>query len=432
MNKLTKGIALFILSISLGVNAQEAATGTPVSQYPVLTNKLKKSEASLENPKKTASAKYWLSRAELMMDIFEVNIQHLGVGMAQLNMQIFFGAPKEKKTETKDDKSYEIHIHEKVTITYLDGLVYKYEETNKIHPEPLPFATEALKTATEKDVEGKSTKKIKEAYTRLQALFVREGVEKYQVEDYTAAYNNFVNSVNINLMEMNSAVIDTSVIYNAGTAASKAQLNPESIKYYELARSYNYPEPNLYMYLKNKYWEEADTAKGVDILKDGFEKYPGNSEIVIQLINYYLTNNQASEALEYLKIAQEKDPINISLIFAEGTLYDKQGEVEKTIATYKRCTELDPKFYDGYFNIGVVYYNYAQKLYDEANDIKNNTEYNAHVKLGDETLAKTIEPMKKCLELNPGDKDVIDVLKSVYYRLKMTEEYEAVKEQLKE
>lgn len=433
MIKLTQLVALALLMVtaSLSLNAQDASTsGTPTSQYPILTNKLKKSEKDLNNPKKTSSPKYWLGRSGLMMDIFEVNLQQLAKGAQEFNMNLMFGQPKETKTENKEGKTYTINVYEKVTITFLDGVVDSYEETEKIYDKPLPEAMKSLKKVEELDSDKKLTKKIKDAYSRLKKDFERQGIESYMAEDFKEAFNSFKSSVEINLMDMNNSVIDTTIIFNTGMTASKAGLDQESIKYYELAKSYNYPEPALYVYLKNKYYAIEDTAKGIETLKEGFEKFPGSNDIVIELINYYLMNNQADEALDYIKIAQEKDPGNISLIFAEGTLYDKKGDYEKAIETYKKTTELQPDFFNGYFNLGVVYYNRAQKLYEEASGIRDNTKYEAAIKEADEILAESIPSMEKCHELKPEDTAVLDVLKSVYYRLKMTDKYNDIKEKL--
>ncbi len=431
MNKLTRLVALLFLTITVGVKAQEG-TGTPASQYPLLQNKLEKSEKDINNPKKSGNPKFWLSRADLMMDIFDVNLQHLGKGAQATNMRLMFGEPKEKKAQTKDGKSYEIHVHENVTITYLDGVVDSYEETNKLHSDPLPVALEALMSAEELDSDKKLTKKIKVGYDRLKPLFERRGLEAYIKEDYKSAFNSFKSAVDMNLMDINSSVIDTVMIFNAGMTASKAGMDQESIKYYELARTYNYDEPSLYIYLKNKYFTVSDTIKGVEVLRDGFEKFPGSNEIVIELINYYLINDQADEALEYIRIGQEKDPSNVSLVFAEGTLYDKKGEFEKAIEVYKKCTEIQPEFFNGYYNLGVVYYNMAQKVYDNASNIRDDNEYKAEMKKGDETLVKAIAPMEKCHELNPAEVNVLEVLKSIYYRLKMDDKYADVQRKLGE
>ena len=428
MNKLTTFISLFLFAGFIGVNAQESAA-TAASSYPLLENKLEKSDKDLENPKKNVSAKYWVSRASVMMDAYDVNLQHLMKGQQQFLILHQFGEPKEKRTERKDGQSYEVHVHERVTVTYLGGVVDSYEETNPLYDNPLIVAKEALEKAEEYNVDGKQTKKIKPAYARLAELFKRQAIEVFGKEEFKQAFENFENCVEIGQKPIMEGMVDTTAIFNTGMAASRANLDDESIKYYEMALSYNYPEPSLYIFLKNKYFAKGDTVKGLELLITGFDNFPDEQDIVVELINFYLLGGKGDEALNYIQIAQDKDPENVSLIFAEATLYDKQGDVEKAIATYQKCIDINPEYFNAYYNLGVVHYNNAQKLFDESNDASDDT-YKQLIEQGNEELKKSIPLMKKCHELMPEDVSVLETLKSIYYRLKMDAEYEEIKAKL--
>jgi tetratricopeptide (TPR) repeat protein len=221
-------------------------------------------------------------------------------------------------------------------------------------------------------------------------------------------------------------VIDTIALYNAGLAAFNGKKIEDAIKYFELARKYNHPEPNLYVFLEQGYLATGDTAKGITILQEGFKRFPDSQPVQIELINYFLNKGEAEKALNYLKVAQQNDPKNMSFIFAEGTLYDKMGETEKAVETYKRCIEIDPNYYDAYYNIGVVYYNKAVKLYEEANSITDQKQYEAAKEVADGELAKSVPYMEKAHEINPAEQTTMQTLKTLYYRLQMTDKYNAI------
>jgi tetratricopeptide (TPR) repeat protein len=224
--------------------------------------------------------------------------------------------------------------------------------------------------------------------------------------------------------------IDTMMLYYTGMAASRADLLDESIKYYELAREVNCPEPDLYVFLKQKYFMKGDTAKGVEILEDGFKKDPDNQSILIELINYYLTNNRGEEALEYLQIAQKDDPTNLSFIFAEATLYDKLGETDKALETYNRCIEIDPDYFNAYYNIGVMYYNNAVEMYKAADEIGTPKEYGEATDAADVVLAKALPFMEEANRIDPEEVSTLETLKTLYYRMGMIDKYEEVKAKL--
>lgn len=428
MNRLTSLILVFLLAGTIGVKAQTETAGTPAASYGLLENKLEKTDKDKENPKKNVTAKYWLSRADVMMDAYEINYKNLRLGGSELEMQLMFGNPTEKLSEVVEGVEQITNVHERVNITYVNGAVSDFEETKPLHENALVEAKAALAKAVELDTENKLKKKLGPAHERLIQLFVREGVVAFGENDFAGAFANFEDAVALrDVKVLEGTAVDTLVMYNAGMAAARAEMNEESVKYYELARSHNYPVPELYVNLKKSYTAMGDTAKGVELLTKGFELYPGNQTIVIELINYYLTADKGEEALNYINIALEGDSENTSLIFAKGVLFDKQGEYEKAVATYESAIAIDAEFFNGYYNLGISHFNKAQKLYDEAGKAKDDAEYDALIAKGDETLKLAIPNMQKCYELDPTETTSMETLKNIYYRLKMMDKYEEAK-----
>ena len=97
MNKITYIIVTMLLVIGTGVYAQETNSGTPDANYSIYKNKLKKSDANLEVEKKTTTAKYWLSRGQLMLDIFNLHRDFLRPGTQPINVTLIYNQPKDKK-----------------------------------------------------------------------------------------------------------------------------------------------------------------------------------------------------------------------------------------------------------------------------------------------------------------------------------------------
>ena len=170
----------------------------------------------------------------------------------------------------------------------------------------------------------------------------------------------------------------------------------------------------------------GDTAAGVQVINDGFNKYPNNQSIMIELINYYLVSNQSDEALRLLSVAKANDPKNVSYTFAEGTLYDKMGNFEEAEKAYKTCIEMQPDFYNGYYNLGVIYFNKAVKIYEDASRISDNTEFEKLQAQGDDMLKQAIPYMQKASQIDPTDRFSLETLKTIFYRLKMNQEYQDV------
>ena len=66
--------------------------------------------------KKNIKPKFWIQRAELLMDCYDVNRQYLYVGAQSIQIKLIFGEPKEKKTFQKEGGNYEQYIYDRVIL----------------------------------------------------------------------------------------------------------------------------------------------------------------------------------------------------------------------------------------------------------------------------------------------------------------------------
>lgn len=426
MNKLSYFIAALFLSISVGVSAQDASTtGTAESNYAILKNKIEKSDEQKTDEKKNTTSKFWLKRAEIMHDIFNLHRQFLQPGVPEVTVIIFYPNPKERKEWTEGSSTYKELIYDMITITLKDGTVEKWEDTKPLYENPLPDGLESLEKTEELDVENKLAKKIIEGYQNLKMDFDRLAREEYFAENYKGAYEAFAVVDQIAEKEiMKDEPVDTLrpvILFYTGLAASKAGLPNECIKYYEKSIDAGYEDSDIYVYLSFKYREIGDTVKGIQVLQNAHEKYPENQSILIELINYYLLSGQSEEALHFLNLAKEKDPGNKSFIFAEATLYEGMKDLAKARELYEKCISIDSEYFDAYYNIGVTYFNEAVELYkksDNATGLSMEENDKIMAEAG-KVLEKAKPYMEKAHELKPKEVIPIETLRTIYRRLKM-------------
>ena len=404
----------------------------PIINYNILENKFKKSNAAIEDHKKNTKAKTWITRGELMMERFAVNLQYIRMGMPVSEAKLFFREPDEIKQTQDGADTIEEYVYKRINLTFKNGTLDDWVETGKIHENPLPEAKKSFEKVIELDTEGKFSEDLKEKLNLLKIQFESEAVYTYNKDNFEGAYFNFGKILEINEIELMGGVIDTVIFYNSARVASELEKFEDAIELFEVARGYDYNNPFLYIFLNNCYNITGDTASGVEVLKDGFRTFPENQSILIELINYYLLTGIADEALEYLAIAKEDDPENISFYFAEGTLYDKLERFDDAKRSYEYCLELDENYFNAYYNLGVLYYNYAVKLYDEANKINDIQEYNKAKAVADEEIVKALPYIEKAHEINPDDLESLKTLKTLYYRLGKDVEYDVVVIKLKE
>lgn len=428
-----KRISLFVSALMLltgSLFAQDAASGGSALNYSGLENKLKKSDADIQDPKKNIKAKTWTSRAALLVDIYNVNNDVIRKGMDVASVKLFYKEPKEIQSSQDGPDKVDIYVYDRVNLTFRNGLLDSWKETVSITEDPLGKAITAVNEAVKVNGDGKADKDIVEVVKSLKTAIETDAVAQYEKKEFKASHDNFVKLLDMNNIPQLKGQVDTVYMYYAGRAALEAADYPEAVKMFDLAAANKYEDPFLYVFRKQAYFGAGDTAKGVAVIDEGFNKYPDNSSIMIELINYYLVTSQGDAALKLLGKAKAADPSNVSYTFAEGTLYDKMGDFPNAEKSYKTCLDMNPKFFDAAYNLGVLYFNNAVKIYEEASKISDNTEFEKKQKQGDDMLMNAVPYMEKAHELDPTDRSSLETLKTVFYRLKMDDKYQEVVKQI--
>lgn len=438
-----KRISVFLVALVLfaGFNAKSQTTtgGTSVLDYTGLTKKIQKSDEDLLNEKKNTKAKTYTSRAQVFLDVYNIYNDILDRGMDQMSAKIFLKEPREIQTSQIGSDKVEVYVYERVDLKFINGRLDSWTDKNPIHPTPLVEAKKALDKAIELNSDGKADADVKKTAQNLKSAYQNEAIVKYETKEYNASYNNFMNMLEINKLPVMKNAVDTVIIYFAGRAALDDKNYGEAVRLLDQAAAYNYRDTLLPIFRKQAYFGKGDTAKGVEVIKEGFQKYPDEQAIMIEMINYYLDANEGDEALKLIAKAKEGDPNNPSYMFTEGTLYDKMGKYDEAVAAYKECIAKNPDYYFAHYNLGVLFYNRAVKIYEEASHISDNAKFEAKQAEGDEAVKLAIPYMEKVASIDGDDpanydtkKSALETLRTIYYRLKMDDKRQEVIEKLKE
>lgn len=178
----------------------------------------------------------------------------------------------------------------------------------------------------------------------------------------------------------------------------------------------SYQDPQIYAYMSEIYQEEGNTDKALAIIKEGREYFDTDVDLIIFELNFYLGAEDFVKAEELLKLAVKEDPNNEKLFFALGTSYDNLGEFEKAQDAYKEAVSIDPNFYDANYNLGIMFYNKAGELLKKANDTRDYKKADVIKNNAESIMFKSLPYIETCYRLQPDDKNILIVLKELYYR----------------
>ena len=296
---------------------------------------------------------------------------------------------------------------------------------------------ESYKKALELDTKDKISNGIKLSLINLiNNGLTQQAIDAFKVENYKKALSSFeqiLDIQNMNIMKADDPnAIDTVIVFNAGLAAFNAGNFDKAIKYYKESVDLGYNGAPGYTYLSSAYMAKKDTIGALNILKEGFEKYPGDQTVLEGMIQVYLDLKKTDEAMKYLQMAIEKDPNAARYRFAQGRLYEDMGEEDKAIETYDKCLELDPDFFNALYNLGALYYNKGVEQFNIARDVppNENAKYEAEMKKADAWFEKSLPYMEKCNALEPDDRGTLESLKNLYYRMQKMDKYNEILKKL--
>lgn len=328
--------------------------------------------------------------------------------------------------ETKDQPNtwfVKAQILQKIAVSPDSVLKKSFENAPK-------EAFETYKKVNEVDVKKKFDKKVNMQMEELARGAAVYGSEAYGVQNYAKALEMFELFLEIYKNPVFNNFVDTSMIFNCGIAANNAKNYDKAIEYFKKAADYKYNGGVTFSLLKSAYLSKGDSAQALVVLKQGFELFPNDLTLIVDLVNYYLVGGQAQEALNYLNMAKQKDPNNTSFYFAEGTLYEKINDIDKAVAAYLKASEIDPKNFNAYYNLGVVYYNNAVKIFDKASSEKDDAKYNELNNQGNEELKKSIPWLEKAHSIDPKEETCAKTLKGLYFRMQMTDKLNAINQEM--
>ena len=284
--------------------------------------------------------------------------------------------------------------------------------------------------------------KLIEFYNSYALLYA--GQEAYTNNDFSVAYDMYMAQVNIpqsaviqaNPKEAAKFVMDTTYyqnLYYAARFAYEAKRYTESLAAFEMMNSdhalknAHYNEvisSNMYVY--QIYIDQNDSTKAVEYLQECINKFPEESWFMQNLINIYINSGKVDQALEMLDLAINREPNVAQYHMTKASVIAVVlGKYEESFACYEKAIQLDPTNAAFYHAYGIAYSDYAIKINNDAAYLADK-EYKAEKARSDEFLKKALPYCQKAYELEPDNFEYKRNLRSIYYRLGMNAEYEAL------
>lgn len=291
-------------------------------------------------------------------------------------------------------------------------------------------ALEAVKNSFETDAKGTTKKKDLVTLNFLKVSKYNGGIKQFQDKKYEESYKTFKETLDLNdfMNKVNKdAVVDTPSILMLAYSAQNANKIDEAIANYEKLIGLNYDDVNIYQSLSALYASQEKGEKAKEVIEKGKKRYPESNAFLIGEINYLLKEGDTKAAIDKMNeaVSNEAHAENASLYFALGTSYEKieeAGMKEKAAEYYQKAIDIDPKYFDAYYNLGALYYNKAAEALKKANAIEgfSSAEQKKFKELETESVTyfkKALPSFEKGYELKNTDINTVIALKEIYANL---------------
>jgi tetratricopeptide (TPR) repeat protein len=313
-------------------------------------------------------------------------------------------------------------------------------------PDAINIAYDAYIKARELDTKEEFKTDIAVRLSAIEGEYFNEGITFFQQDKFDDAMPFFEKAI---LISKENHTIDTVANYALALClGKKAELDKayldKAIEQYQYLVDIKMKAVDVYTSLATFYKDKGNLEKGSEIINLGKTIFPGNTDLVITEANMYISTNNHAKAVSSLMIAKEKEPKNVSVLYAIGVTYDllkndatlpddKRLEYfNAAIAGYKETLAVDPNYFDALFNLGAIYYNKGGEVINEANKLPINetAKYDKMLAEGNNYLNLALPYLEQCQTLQPQDKATLVSLKEIYTRLNMTEKLKAINDTL--
>ena len=410
---------LFVLALAASVQVVSAQTEKNIADA---RKAIENAEQATQNPKKASNVQTWMNLGKAYMSAYDAPAGNAIVGMdSKLMAGIKTVAPD--STVTVAGGQYIKKTFPTANL-YVNGneVIEIIEKTKEVVPDPLAKAVEAYAKAASLDPDGKKSKDIEKALNEIAEDYNNDAIVAYTFEDFAASSRYFAGAVNARGTAPLSQ-IDTMACYNAGLTSLLDGRPDDAKPWFEKCKDLGYyGGGEVYNKLSEIAAAKGDKEASVAYLQEGFEKFPNSQSILVGLINYYMTAGDQSEKLfELLQAARQNDPNNVSIVRAQGQVYEKMGKIDEAVAAYRECSTIDPNYADGFIGEGLLYYNLADKIAEQAQNELNDKKYESLLAKLKESLRNSLPAFQKAYEIctDPAQKvGVGRYIKDIAFRLR--------------
>lgn len=316
----------------------------------------------------------------------------------------------------------------------LRGRIYLSIANNPLLMRDYPNAAELSKESFERalriDPSDKNLIMLRQNIRDLAGIFYDRGANLYEEAAYTQAVEAFETSLSVSMLE--SEYDTANLAFNIALCAFNASMYEKAIEYAGVVINSTAANPSIYAIQAESYFQSGKKDEAVNAMNAALARFPEDKSVYTSASSVFLRIGLNEKAGEVLNTALEKWGDDATFQRFIGMAYENTQQYEQAEAAFKKSLEIDPGYFDAVFSLASFYVEKGKRIENEANDVpfEENDKYERLKEEARQVFEQSIPYLQQIVEKDPGNLNVLMVLRDVYVQLGKTEEANALREKI--
>ncbi|MEO9533208.1 MAG: tetratricopeptide repeat protein [Crocinitomicaceae bacterium] len=313
------------------------------------------------------------------------------------------------------------------------SLVNQTEEDRLNAIDPAKAKTDglaALKRSIEVDTKERYSDDVKQFAGMSRDQSFQMGLKMYEEKKWDEASQMILMAADFGDV---LGISDSSYYYYGGIAAYNGEKWADAESAFTKTAEWGY-EPGVSVYYLSQAMQKQERLEDAEkMIKKYVQKYPGNKEILIEMVNIYIDTDRKEQAVEALNEAIALDPNNVALVFTAGTIYENMEDFENAEKQYLKALEMDPKDVNSLSAIGGLYFNKGADVNNAANKLEfGDPNYDKMVAESKDYFKKSVPYLEQATEAKPEELTYWIALRDAYGKAGDVEKFKTAKAKVAE
>jgi tetratricopeptide (TPR) repeat protein len=283
----------------------------------------------------------------------------------------------------------------------------------------------ALKRSKEVDAKGRYEDDVDDYCNFYRGQFSQIGIKFYEEEKWSESAQALIGA---GMFGEAMGASDSLYFFYGGLAAFNVDSLDMAEEAFSRTTKYGYQAGTSTYYYSQTLQKQGKTDEAETMIKAQVARYPGDKDILIEMVNLYIDSDRKPEAVVALNEAIAIDPNNGALVYTAGTIYENMEDFDNAEKQYLRAIELDAADVNSLSAMGGLYFNKGADVNNAANKLEfGDPNYDKMVADSKDFFKKAVPFLEKATEAKPDVVTYWIALRDAYGKAGDVENFKATK-----